>query len=53
MQALGAEYADRLFGVLARVLGEVQREGDALVLLEAEQPVFHLTVARRLAGGDG
>jgi hypothetical protein len=49
MQALGAEYSDRLFGVLARVLGDVQREGLALILLEAEQPVFHVTVARRLA----
>lgn len=50
MQALGAEYADRLFGVLARVLVQVQRDGDALVLLEAEQPVFHVTVARRFSG---
>ncbi len=44
-QALGAEYADRLFGVLTRVLLDVQRAGDALVLLEAEQPVFHITRA--------
>jgi len=48
-QALGAEYADRLWGVLTRVLIDVQRSGDALVLLEAEQPVFHITVARRYA----
>lgn len=50
-QALGTEYWDRLFGVLTRVLLEVQREGDALVLLEAEQPVFHVTIARRGSGG--
>jgi hypothetical protein len=50
LDALGAQYADRLFGVLTRVLIDVQERGDALVLLEAEQPVFHVTVARRLAG---
>ncbi len=50
LDAMGAQYADRLFGVLTRVLIEVQEDGSALVLLEAEQPVFHVTVARRLAG---
>ena len=43
-------FAIGLFGVLTRVLIDVQERGDALVLLEAEQPVFHVTVARRLAG---
>ena len=35
-----------LFGVMVRVLAEEQRAGRALVLLEAEQPVFHVTVGR-------
>lgn len=47
LAALGALYWDRLFGELTRVLREIQEEGKALVLLEAEQPVFHVTVARR------
>ncbi|GAB5534352.1 MAG: hypothetical protein Rubg2KO_06010 [Rubricoccaceae bacterium] len=42
---LGRAYWDPLFGVMVRVLRERQRSGDLLVLLEAEQPVFHITVA--------
>lgn len=42
---LGRAYWDPLFGVMARVLRERQRSRDLLVLLEAEQPVFHITVA--------
>ena len=34
---------DHLFGPLARTLGAMQREDKLLVLLEAEQPVFHIT----------
>ncbi|MDT0633220.1 DUF5715 family protein [Rubrivirga sp. S365] len=41
---LAGTYDDRLFGALTRVLGEMQREGRLLVLLENEQPVFHLTI---------
>ena len=41
---LAGAYDDRLFGVLARVLGAMQDEGKLLVLLENEQPVFHVTV---------
>lgn len=41
---LAGAYDDRLFGALARVLGEMQREGKLLVLLEDEQPVFHITL---------
>ena len=41
---LAGVYDDRLFGALTRVLREVQREGKLLVLLENEQPVFHLTL---------
>lgn len=41
---LAGTYDDRLFGALTRVLTEMQREGRLLVLLEDEQPVFHLTL---------
>ena len=41
---LAGVYDDRLFGVLARVLHEMQREDRLLVLLEDEQPVFHITL---------
>ena len=41
---LAGTYDDRLFGALARVLGEMQDEGLLLVLLEDEQPVFHITL---------
>lgn len=41
---LAGVYDDRLFGALARVLGAMQDEGKLLVLLEDEQPVFHITL---------
>ena len=41
---LAGVYDDRLFGVLARVLGTMQDEGKLVVLLEDEQPVFHITI---------
>lgn len=41
---LAGVYDDRLFGALARVLDEMQQEGLLLVLLEDEQPVFHITL---------
>ena len=41
---LAGTYDDRLFGALARVLDEMQDEGRLLVLLEDEQPVFHITL---------
>ena len=34
---------DHLFGALTRAVGSMQREGRLVVLLEAEQPVFHVT----------
>jgi hypothetical protein len=37
--------------VLGKVLLELQQEGAVMVTLEELQPVFHLTVARRLAPG--
>lgn len=42
---LGRAHWDPLFGAMVRVLGERQRSGELLVLLEAVQPVFHITVA--------
>ncbi len=41
---LAGTYDGRLFGVLARVLGAMQDEDQLLVLLENEQPVFHVTL---------
>lgn len=41
--ALGMRYWQELQGLLGRVLIEMQREGTFLVLLEREQPVFHIT----------
>ena len=41
--ALGMRYWQELQGMLGRVLIEMQNEGTFLVLLEREQPVFHIT----------
>ncbi len=43
--ALGMRYWQELQGILGRVLIELQDEGRVLVLLEREQPVFHITTA--------
>ena len=43
---LARAYWPHLFGVLARVMADEQAEERALVLLESEQPVFHVTVGR-------
>ena len=43
-RAYGGLYWDHLFGLMTRVLNDLQQEGRVLVLLEAEQPVFHITV---------
>ncbi len=45
-RAYGGLYWDHLFGQMTRVLGALQREDRVLVLLEAEQPVFHITVTQ-------
>ena len=44
---LGRAHWDGLFGVMVNVLRERQQSGELLVLLEAEQPVFHITVSDR------
>ena len=41
---LGRAYWDGLFGELTRVMNEMQQERRLVVLLEEEQPVFHITV---------
>ncbi len=54
---LDALYHERLAGqrsrelqaVLGHVLLDMQDEGEVMVTLEERQPVFHMTVARRLA----
>jgi hypothetical protein len=45
--AYGYRYWDHLFGLMTRLLTDLQERGDVVVLLESEQPVFHITVARR------
>ncbi|HLT46007.1 MAG TPA: DUF5715 family protein [Rubricoccaceae bacterium] len=47
LAAYGYRYWDHLFGLMTRILTDLQADGDAVVLLESEQPVFHVTVARR------
>ena len=42
---VGTANWDHLWGALTRVMNEMQDEGSLLVLLEAEQPVFHITTA--------
>ena len=49
-EGLGMRYWQELQGILGRVLIELQEEGLVKVTLEREQPVFHITVAQRLAG---
>lgn len=46
-EALGMRYWQELQGLLGRVLIGLQNEGKVRVTLEREQPVFHITVARR------
>ena len=49
--AYGYRYWDHLFGLMTRLLTDLQARGDVVVLLESEQPVFHTTVARRFPSG--
>lgn len=46
LRAYGSVYWDHLDGLLTRLLGDLQREGQWLVLREPEQNAFHLTLAR-------
>jgi hypothetical protein len=47
LERVAARYSRELQKVLGDVLRELQSEGAVMVTLERQQPVFHLTVARR------
>jgi hypothetical protein len=47
-RVVGARRAAELQAILGQVLLEMQREGKIMVTLERLQPVFHVTVARRM-----
>ncbi|HSJ13272.1 MAG TPA: DUF5715 family protein [Longimicrobiales bacterium] len=49
-ETIAARRSRELMAILGRVLLELQAEGKVMVTLEQLQPVYHLTVARRLAG---
>jgi hypothetical protein len=50
-ETVAARRSRELMAVLGQVLREMQREGKVMVTLERLQPVYHMTVARRLADG--
>jgi hypothetical protein len=50
LERVAARYSRELQKVLGDVLRELQAEGLVMVTLERQQPVYHLTVARALAG---
>jgi hypothetical protein len=47
---VSARKSRELGAILSRVLEEAQAEGVAVVIYERQQTVYHLTVARALAG---
>ena len=48
LNALAADYPSRLTALLGRALIELEDEGVVLVVRERRQPVFHITVGKRL-----
>jgi hypothetical protein len=50
LEAAAARKSRELQAILGAVLLDLQRAGDVMVTLERQQPVYHLTVARRLGG---
>jgi hypothetical protein len=50
LERVAARYSRELQKLLGDVLRELQSEGVVMVTLERQQPVFHLTIARALAG---
>ncbi|HEX7090099.1 MAG TPA: DUF5715 family protein [Longimicrobiales bacterium] len=50
LERVAARRSGELKAILGHVLREMQAEGKVLVTLERQQPVYHLTVARRLEG---
>lgn len=51
LERLAADYPSRLTAVLGRALIELEDEGVLAVVREERQPVYHVTLARRLADG--
>lgn len=51
LETVGARKSREMQAFLGHVLIDVQAAGDVLVILERLQPVYHITVGRRLAGG--
>lgn len=49
LEAAAARKSRELQAILGEVLINLQQAGDVMVTLERQQPVYHLTVARRLA----
>ena len=52
LDRLAADYPSRLTAALGRALIDLEDEGVLAVVRERRQPVYHVTVARRLADGD-
>ena len=52
LDALAADYPSRLTALLGRALIELEDEGVLIVVRERLQPVYHVTVARRLPPPD-
>ncbi len=50
LETVGARKSREMQAFLGHVLIELQAAGDVLVILERLQPVYHITVGRRLAG---
>jgi hypothetical protein len=51
LETIGGRKSREMQAFLGHVLIELQNRGDVLVILERLQPVYHITVGRRLAGG--
>jgi hypothetical protein len=51
LETVGARKSREMQAFLGHALMELQAAGDVLVILERLQPVYHITVGRRLAGG--
>lgn len=52
LDQLAADYPSRLTAILGRTLIELENEGVLAVIRERRQPVYHITVADRLAASD-
>jgi hypothetical protein len=50
LEVIGSRKSREMQAFLGHVLIELQTAGDVLVILERLQPVYHITVGRRLAG---